>query len=99
VNFAVRCTPAAAKDLQRLFDFLAAHDPKVARRARTTIAKGIEFLATFPFSCRKVSLDHPLLRELIISFGATGYVALFEIEDSQTVTALAIRHQREDDFF
>jgi len=39
------------------------------------------------------------LRELIISFGANGYVALFEIEDSQTVTVLAIRHQREEDFF
>jgi len=39
------------------------------------------------------------LRELIIAFGANGYVALFEIEDSQTVTVLAIRHQREEDFF
>jgi plasmid stabilization system protein ParE len=38
------------------------------------------------------------LRELIISFGANGYVALFEIEEGQTVTILAVRHQREDDF-
>jgi hypothetical protein len=28
-----------------------------------------------------------------------GYVALFEIEDSQTVTVLDIGHQREEDFF
>ena len=28
---------------------------------------------------------------------ASGYVALFEIEDSRTVTILAVRHQREDD--
>ena len=39
------------------------------------------------------------MRELIISFGTNGYVALFEIEDSQTVTALAVRHQCEEDFF
>ena len=39
------------------------------------------------------------LHELIISFGANGYVALFENVDSQTVTVLAIRHQREEDFF
>ena len=39
------------------------------------------------------------MRELIISFGENGYVASFEIEDSQTVTVLAIRHQREEDFF
>lgn len=99
MSYTVRFTPAAAKDLQRLFDFLAERDVKAAKRARTAIAKGIDFLGTFPFSCRKASPGHPLLRELIISFGANGYVALFEIENSQTVTVLAIRHQREEDFF
>lgn len=85
--------------MQRMFDFLAERDLKTAKRARSAIAKGIQFLSTFPFSCRKASPEYPLLRELIISFGANGYVALFEIEDSQTVTILAIRHQREEDFF
>jgi plasmid stabilization system protein ParE len=99
VSYTVRFTPAAAKDLQRLFDFLAEQDVRAAKRARAAIAKGIDFLRTFPFSCRKASPEHPLLRELIISFGANGYVALFEIEDSQTVTVLAVRHQREEDFF
>lgn len=99
MSYTVRFTPSAAKDLQRLFDFLAESDMQAAKRARTAIAQGIEFLRTFPFSCRKASPEHPLLRELIISFGANGYVALFEIEDSQTVTVLAIRHQREEDFF
>lgn len=82
-----------------MFDFLAERDLKAARRARSAMAKGIGFLSTFPFSCRKASAEHPLLRELIISFGVNGYVALFEIEDSQTVTELAIRDQREEDFF
>lgn len=99
MNFTVRFTPAAAEGLQRLFDFLAAQDVKAARRARSAIAKGMEFLRAFPFSCRKASPEHPLLRELIVSFGANGYVALFEIEDGRTVTVLAIRHQREEDFF
>lgn len=99
MNFTVRFTPAAAGDLQRLFDFLAAQDVKAARRARSAIAKGMGFLRTFPFSCRKASPEHPFLRELIISFGANGYVVLFEIEDNQTVTVLAVRHQREEDFF
>ena len=99
MSYTVRFTSAAAKDLQHLFDFLAERDPKAAKRARSAIAKGIEFLRTFPFSCRKASPEQPLLRELIISFGANGYVALFEIEDSQTVTILTVRHQREEDFF
>jgi hypothetical protein len=38
------------------------------------------------------------LRGLLISFGSAGYVALFEIEDAQTVTILAVRHQREEDY-
>jgi hypothetical protein len=52
-----------------------------------------------PFSCRKAAADNPFIRELIIPFGASGYVALFEIEDGQTVTVLALRHQLEDDYY
>ena len=36
--------------------------------------------------------------DLVIPFGSAGYVALFEIEDRQTVTVLAVRQQREDDY-
>jgi mRNA-degrading endonuclease RelE of RelBE toxin-antitoxin system len=35
---------------------------------------------------------------MVLSFGAGGYVALFEIEDERTVTILAVRHQREEDY-
>jgi hypothetical protein len=35
---------------------------------------------------------------MIIQFGHTGYVALFEIVDSNTVIIGALRHQREDDY-
>ena len=38
------------------------------------------------------------LRELRVGFGASGYVALFEIESANIVTVLALRHQREDDY-
>jgi hypothetical protein len=55
-------------------------------------------LETSPFSCRKAAPDNTFLRELIIAFGASGYVALFEIDDAKTVTVLAVRHQREDDY-
>jgi plasmid stabilization system protein ParE len=55
-------------------------------------------LAGSPFSCRKAAPDNTFLRELIIAFGASGYVALFEIDDANTVTVLAVRHQREDDY-
>jgi hypothetical protein len=35
---------------------------------------------------------------LIIPFGRSGYVALFEIENNSTVAAVAVRHQLEDDY-
>lgn len=58
---------------------------------------GIATLKSSPFSCRKAG-DSPFLRELIVPFGRSGYVALFEIENDSTVTVVAIRHQREDDY-
>ena len=51
-----------------------------------------------PFSCRKALANHPFLRELVIPFGSAGYVALFEIEPGDTISILAVRHQREDDY-
>jgi plasmid stabilization system protein ParE len=98
VTFRVRYTRAARDDLRRLYAHLLERDPLAVRRARNKIAKGVELLKDFPFTCRKASPDSPFLRELVISFGSSGYVLLFEIEDATTVTILAVRHQREDDY-
>jgi plasmid stabilization system protein ParE len=98
MSYRVRFTKPAKEDLIRLYDFLLKHDLQAASRAREAIGKSVEFLREFPFSCRKVMIDDPFLRELLISFGNSGYVALFEIEDKETVTILAIRHQREEDY-
>jgi plasmid stabilization system protein ParE len=98
MSYRVRYTKAARDDLLRLFAFMLEHDLQAASRPREAIGKSIEFLQEFPFSCRKAVPDNPFLREMLIPFGSTGYVALFEIENSETVTILAIRHQREDDY-
>ena len=55
-------------------------------------------VADTPFSYRKATPGNPFLRELVIPFGATGYVALFEIDGDKSVSILAVRHQREDDY-
>lgn len=98
MDYQVRFASAAAEDLQRLFDFLVERNLDAAERARTVIAQAIGVLQAFPFSCRKASPQNPFLRELVISFGSYGYVVLFEIEAANTVTVLAVRHQREDDY-
>lgn len=98
MTYSVRYTKAARDDLLRLYEFLLEKDVRAARLARNAIVKAGGFLEDFPFACRKVDPANPFLRELIIPFGSAGYVALFEIEDGATVTILAIRHQREDDY-
>ena len=99
-RFKVRFTPEAEDDLLRLFDFLLEQDLPASERAQAAIAKAVELLEIFPFSCRKAleGDGDPFLRELIIPFGGAGYVALFQIDDRQNVTILAVRHQREEDY-
>jgi plasmid stabilization system protein ParE len=102
VTFRVRFTREAESDLVRLYQFILERDPTdwmLADRALEAIRHAIAGLEQSPFSYRKASASDPLLRELIIPFGSAGYVALFEIEGNDLVTVLAIRHQREDDYY
>jgi plasmid stabilization system protein ParE len=97
-RYKLRFTPEAEADLLRLYDFLLAADVAAADRALDAIRNSLEIPRVSPFSCRKARPDNPFLRELIIPFGSTGYVALFEIESGSTVNILAVRHQREEDY-
>jgi len=99
-RFRVRFTEEAEADLLRLYDFLLEHDLATAERALDAIKEALRLLEQFPFSCRKAGDGRhgPRIREMVIPFGASGYVALFEIEDARTVTVLAVRHQRESDY-
>ena len=98
MRYKIRFTKTARDDLKRLYSFLVKQDIHVANHALDAINKAMVLLETFPFTCRKAKADSPFLRELIITFGANGYVALFDIEENNIVTILAVRHQREDDY-
>ena len=94
----------AAEDLERLFDHILERelaspsgDLDIPARAIESIRHACSFLQHSPFSCRKAG-PNPFLRELIITFGGSGYVALFEIHDATTVVIGAIRHQLESDY-
>jgi plasmid stabilization system protein ParE len=102
VTFDVRIGAAAFDDVERLFEHLVdrartAEDLALAHRARDAILDSLQGLSASPFIYRK-SASSPFLREMLIPFGRSGYVALFEIDDSKTVTVLAVRHQLEDDY-
>lgn len=103
MRFDVRFSVEAEDDLDRLFDFLleraaTAEDLDLAQVAIEAVRSAImNQLAATPYSFRKAGRS-PTRRELIIPFGATGYVALYEIVSSASVLVLAIRHQREEDY-
>jgi plasmid stabilization system protein ParE len=97
-RYNVRFTARAEEDLVRLYDFRLNRDVDAAERALHAIHAAVEVLRFSPFSCRKAAADKPFLRELIVPFGTSGYVALFEIEPGNVVTVLAVRHQREEDY-
>ncbi|MBS0556911.1 MAG: type II toxin-antitoxin system RelE/ParE family toxin [Proteobacteria bacterium] len=98
MNHQIRFTQAARGDIERLYRFLAEQSIASADAALRSIDKSWELLRDFPFSARKADPANPYLRELLIPFGRAGYVALYEINDDKTVTVLAVRHQREDDY-
>ena len=104
MKYRVVFSQAADEDLEQLFDFALQReldsetgDLNIPEKAVLAIKNGVAFLTSSPFACRKVG-SSSFIRELVIPFGHTGYVALFEIVDSDTVIIGAIRHQREDDY-
>ncbi|MDD5297208.1 MAG: type II toxin-antitoxin system RelE/ParE family toxin [Rhodocyclaceae bacterium] len=83
----------ALLDLERLTDFLAERDPLAAAEAVDLIEEAVPLLRRHPLIGRPVEHE---LRELVISRGRTGYVALYSHEEEQdAILILAIRHQRE----
>jgi plasmid stabilization system protein ParE len=93
---AVVYSARALDHLERAFEFLAQHDPTVALNAAAAIQSAVATLAAHPLIGRRIEAD---IRELVISFGKSGYVALYRfLPHLDVVRVLAIRHQRELDY-
>lgn len=88
-------TEGAAQGLERCRRFLSEKNPRASRRAGQTIARHVLLLETNPDAGRPFD-ELPELRELVIGFGDSGYVALYRHDaDADTVYVLAFRHQKE----
>lgn len=93
----IRYANRALSDLERIADFLAPEGEDAQLDALDLIDEAIAVLVRHPLIGRLVEHD---LRELIISHGKTGYIALYSYEAEQdAVLILAIRHQREVGFY
>jgi plasmid stabilization system protein ParE len=88
-------TEGAAEGLERCRQFLAAKTPEAARRAGQAIERQFLLLETAPDIGRPFP-EMPELRELVIAFGDSGYVAVYHHEPANyAVYVLAFRHQKE----
>ena len=89
-------TENALDNLERLFGFIVEEEPSAAVAAARVIRQSVETLGEHPLIGRQVQGE---IRELVISYGKTGYVALYRFQPEQNlVRVLAIRHQRELDY-
>jgi plasmid stabilization system protein ParE len=88
-------TAGALPGFERCRRFLATKNPQAAQRAAQVIERHLALLETTPELGRTLP-DQPELRELVIAFGDSGYVALYRhVVAADTVYVLAFRHQRE----
>ena len=93
----VSYAPRALADLERLCDFLAETDLRAAAHTVDLIAEAVAVLQEHPLIGRRAEVD---LRELVISRGKSGYIALYRYDgERDRVLVLAVRHQREAGYF
>ncbi|MCF8208807.1 MAG: type II toxin-antitoxin system RelE/ParE family toxin [Rhodoferax sp.] len=89
-------TQQALMDLERLSDFLLETDPQAAQDTTALIFDALEILVQHPEIGRKVHLGQ---RELVISRGRSGYLALYRfLPRIDRILVLALRHQRESGY-
>ncbi|CAM2158144.1 type II toxin-antitoxin system RelE/ParE family toxin [Paraburkholderia tropica] len=88
-------TQRAIEGLERCRRFLSRKTPEASRRAAQVIDQHFRALEATPAIGRPIEAT-PGLRELVIPFGDTGYVALYlHPPGDDTLYVLAFRHQRE----
>lgn len=83
----------ALADFERIIEFLLETSAETAAQTLVNIRSAIGILEAHPLIGRRID-NH--IRELVISQGATGYVALYRFDPAiGLVRMLRIRHQRE----
>lgn len=88
-------TQRATIGLTRCREFLTNKNPLAAIRAGQVLEAHFEQLENNPEMGRPLT-ELPVLRELLIEFGDSGYVALYRYEDIEDrIYVLAFRHQKE----
>ncbi len=86
----------ALANIERAFELLRERNAGVAAATVVAIRSAVDTLAIHPLIGRRIERD---LRELVISYGESGYIAVYRFVVARgEIRVLAIRHQREIGF-
>ena len=89
----IELSPAAARDLDRIVDFLMLHDPDHASERKAELMASLRVLTYAP------EIGRPAMagtRELVVGKAARGYVVRYRyLPRVATALVVAIHHQRE----
>ncbi|PYB77074.1 type II toxin-antitoxin system RelE/ParE family toxin [Rhizobium wuzhouense] len=98
MSYQIKYTQDVLDDLDRLYTYLVQYDLALAERAYVAVQLAISSLERLPLIHRMAKGGDPMMREMVVAFGTTGYVVLYRIVSDDLLTVAAIRHQREDDY-
>ncbi len=88
----------ARADLERIYECNVERDPASALEDIEKNLDAVQILGRHPEIGRDAG-GTPPLRELVISHGSSGYIALYEHSRVQNVVrVVAVRHQRESGY-
>lgn len=91
----IKLSDAARNDLQRLYDFLAQFDVRIANDGIDAVLQKLDYLKTYPHDGSPVE-DRPHIRKSVVDFGASGYLVFHKRYERQDTTFVArIIHQKE----
>jgi plasmid stabilization system protein ParE len=86
-------SPEAFADFERIVEFRLQAGPRAASGVVARIRDAIAILGRHPEIGRRID---GRMRELVITYGASGYLALYRYDSKpDVVRILRIRHQRE----
>ena len=87
--------PEALADVERMLEFNLQRDPATSLGHLDKIRSAVRILQQHPKIGRPIGRGS-LLRELVISHGNSGYIALYEYSPAdELIRVAAVRHQRE----
>ena len=97
MSYLVKWTENVSRGLEQAYLFLAEKSEEAAVAAIKTIREKALLLEQFPNAGKPADDLDPEHRELVIHFGASGYILLYEVYEDY-ILILAVRHQKEMEY-